>query len=398
MRILMVAPRLPHPPVGGDRLRLNALLRHLAQRHEVHLFALAEGRESLDTARRELSQLAATVRLFPLPRLARLARCAAAAGASRLPLQVHYFHSERMARALRVLPRDHHDVCLASLVRTAPYVLDLEQPSVVDVQDAISLNYRRALPHVDRRTRWLYRTEIPRLERLEADVVRRAAGITMVSPVDLADLRRRTDGGRFALAGNGVDLDRFAPGGEPRPDRMLFLGNLRTVANRDMASRLAHEVLPRVRRSRPRAELRLVGIEAGAAVQRLDDERGVQVTGPVDDPAAALRRAWLTACPMRLGAGVPNKVIESMACGTPAVVTPMAAAALDLAQGEGVLIADGGADSFAGACARLLGDPGLRAGLSARAREIAEDRFRWRDALAPLEQLLHEVAENPGRP
>ena len=82
MRILMVAPRLPHPPVGGDRLRLNALLRHLAQRHEVHLFALAEGRESLDTARRELSQLAATVRLFPLPRLARLARCAAAAGAS----------------------------------------------------------------------------------------------------------------------------------------------------------------------------------------------------------------------------------------------------------------------------------------------------------------------------
>jgi glycosyltransferase involved in cell wall biosynthesis len=392
----MVAPRLPYPPVGGDRLRLHALLRHLSRRHEVHLFALADGGESLDAARQELSRLAATVRLFPQPRLARLARCAAALGASRLPLQVHYFHSERMARALRSLPRGHHDVSLASLVRTAPYVLALEQPAVVDVQDAISLNYRRALPHVDRRTRWLYRTEIPRLERLEADVVRRAAGITMVSPVDLADLRRRTAGGRFALAGNGVDLERFSPGGEPGPDRMLFLGNLRTVANRDMASRLAREVLPRVRRDRPAAELRLVGIEAGADIRRLADVRGVHVTGPVDDPAAALRRAWLTACPMRLGAGVPNKVIESLACGTPAVVTPMAAAALGLEDGEGVLIADGAAGPFADACTRLLGDGALRAELSARGRAIAERRFRWQDTLAPLEQLLEEAVENPG--
>ncbi len=390
----MLAPRLPHPPVGGDRLRLHAILRHLARRHEVHLFALTEGGRP-DEARRELSRRAASVHLFPVRRVARLARCAAAAGASRLPLQVHYFHSGRMARALRDLPRDHHDVVLASLVRTAPYALALEGPAVVDVQDAISLNYRRALPHVDRRTRWLYRTEIPRIERLEAQVVRRAAGVSMVSPVDMADLRRRSPGGRWALAGNGVDLDRFSPGDSPLPGRILFLGNLRTVANRDMVHRLAGDVLPRLAAICPDARLRIVGIEAPRALRRLGEAPAVDWVGAVDDPVPEIRRAWLTACPMRLGAGVPNKVIESLACGTPAVITPMAAAALDLSDGDGVVIAEG-SGPFADACARLLVDPARRAELSAAARRVAERRFRWSDALAPLERLLEEVVENPG--
>jgi len=136
----------------------------------------------------------------------------------------------------------------------------------------------------------------------------------------------------------------------------------------------------------------VVGVEAGPAVRRLDDGDAVRVIGSVEDPAEPLRAAWVTACPMRLGAGVANKVLESLSCGTPVVLTPMAADALGLADGEGVRIAEG-TDGLTRALVEILTDENLRADLSLRAREIALERFDWADALAPLEQLLIEVAE-----
>lgn len=393
LRILMLAPRVPYPPVGGDRLRLFEILRSLARRHRITLVAMAEPGECTDEVREVLGREVEAVHLFPISRAERIARCSAGLVASRLPLQVHYFSSRAGMAALRRLAAEA-DVVLASLIRTAPYALASGRPTVVDVQDSISLNYRRALPMVDRPTRVLYRLELPRVERYERVVAEAADGISLVSPVDLADLRLRARPKRAVLAGNGVHTDRFSPGADPAPtaDRVVFLGNLRTVANRDMAARLASEILPGVRRRRPRAELHVVGVEAGPSVRRLDDGNSVRVVGPVDDPAEPLREAWVTACPMRLGAGVANKVLESLSCGTPVVLTPMAADALGLADGDGVRIARG-TDGLVQALVDVLSDADLRARLSARARQVAVERFDWADALAPLEDLLIEVAE-----
>ena len=389
----MLTPRVPYPPVGGDRLRLYEIFRALSRRHRLTLVALAEPGEDTVAAREALARRAESVHIYPVPRLERIARCAAGLLASRLPLQVHYFNCRTLMGDLAGLALDA-DVVLASLIRTAPFALASGRPTVVDVQDSISLNYRRSLPMVDRRTRVLYRLELPRLERYEREVAEAADGISLVSPVDLADLSVRARPRRAVLAGNGVRADHFSPddGVPPAADRILFLGNLRTVANRDMAVRLAGEILPGVREQRPGAQLHVVGVEAGPAVRRLDDGDAVRVIGSVEDPAEPLRAAWVTACPMRLGAGVANKVLESLSCGTPVVLTPMAADALGLADGEGVRIAEG-TDGLTRALVEILTDENLRADLSLRAREIALERFDWADALAPLEQLLIEVAE-----
>lgn len=389
MRLLFVTPRPPAPPVGGDRLRLSHLLRWFATRHEVTLMCPAM--DAADEAwARSLKDRVARVEVFRLPRAKRAARVALGAAFGSRPLQLHYFHARPLLRALRRERRETFDVAVGSLIRTAGYLLDGPWPTLIDVQDMISMNYRRALPHLSARQRALYRLELPRLERYEDEVLRRATAATLISPLDLAEARARVPRARLELLGNGVDADGFQrPAAHPRhPGRIVFLGNLRTLSNRDMVGHLARDVMPLV--DHRDAQLRVVGTSCPPAVASLDDGRRVVVVGEVDDPRPHLWGAWITVCPLRFGAGVANKVLESLAAGTPAVVTPLAARALGLADGEGVVIADG-AVSLAAACDELLGDEKRRDTLAAAGVAVIRERFGWERALSPLEGLLEEL-------
>ncbi len=391
MRVLMVTPRSPFPPQGGDRLRLFHILRTLSQRHEVTLFTLVATREQERTALAHRS-MAARIRTFFHPSYRSYGRAVAGLAQPSLPLQASYFRCRALGRALRQIPPGEFDVALGSLIRTAPYLLEMPLPVVIDVQDSISMNYRRAMPHLPWRQRLLYRLEQPRVQRYETEVVSRAAGATMISPVDLEDVQQRVPAARLVLAPNGVDGDAFCPGGEAvAPQSIVFLGNLRTVANRDMACRSVMKIMPRVRRQRPTAALRIVGINAPADLRALDGVHGATLVGAVDHPVDELRRATLTLCPMRFGAGIQNKILESLAVGTPVVASAMAAAPLGLASGRGVLVADSDEEQ-ADACLRLMADPELRARVGRAGRREVEERFGWEACLAPLEALLQEIA------
>jgi polysaccharide biosynthesis protein PslH len=389
VRLLFVTPRPPAPPVGGDRLRLDRLLRWLAARHHVTLMCLAA--DAADEAwARSVAGLVERVEAFRVPRAVRFTRTALGAAFDSQPLQAHYFHSPSLLRALRRERRDAFDVAVGSLVRTAGYLLDAPWPALIDVQDMISTNYRRALPHLPVHQRALYRVELPRLERYEDAVLRRASAATLVSPPDLAEAAARAPGARLELVGNGVDADRFQrPVGQtPRPGRILFLGNLRTLSNRDMVEHLARDVMPHVRH--PGAQLRVVGTQCPPGIAALHDGRQTVVVGEVDDVRGHLWGAWITACPMRFGAGVANKILESLAAGTPAVVTPLAARALGLEDGEGVVIAED-TTSLASACDALLGDEARRVRLAAAGVAAVRERFDWERALSPLGGLLEEL-------
>lgn len=96
-------------------------------------------------------------------------------------------------------------------------------------------------------------------------------------------------------------------------------------------------------------------------------------TGFRDDVPALLRLADLSVLPST-GEGLPMSLIEAIALGTPVVATDVGDVRwLIETTGGGLCVPPGDADAFVEACARLLGDVELRAGMiEAGAGAVAE--------------------------
>jgi len=117
----------------------------------------------------------------------------------------------------------------------------------------------------------------------------------------------------------------------PWADRrgIAFIGNFRFAPNRDAAAFLVAEILPKVWRADPSIDCLLVGASMPEEIRKLAGPR-VRVLGYLADLADVFARVRLTVAPLRFGAGVKGKVLESLAAGVPCVMTPIAAEGLGL--------------------------------------------------------------------
>jgi glycosyltransferase involved in cell wall biosynthesis len=91
--------------------------------------------------------------------------------------------------------------------------------------------------------------------------------------------------------------------------------------------------------------------------------------------------------PLGIARGVQNKVLEALAMGKAAVVSPQALAGLRARPGEHLLSATGAAE-WVTAVDRLLGDAELRGRLGRAGRQYVEQYHRWDVCLEPLADLL----------
>jgi glycosyltransferase involved in cell wall biosynthesis len=87
--------------------------------------------------------------------------------------------------------------------------------------------------------------------------------------------------------------------------------------------------------------------------------------------------------------GIPNVLLEAMACGLPAVSTTVGGVAEVIAHGrDGLLAPPGDVGAIAGHLQTLLADPAARRRLGAAARRTVVARFDARDAAATLAGLV----------
>jgi glycosyltransferase involved in cell wall biosynthesis len=117
------------------------------------------------------------------------------------------------------------------------------------------------------------------------------------------------------------------------------------------------------------------------------------VTGTVDDLRPYLRRATVAAALVLYGAGIQNKVLEAMACGTAVVGSPQAAAALKIIPGREMLVVEG-AQAQAKALLQVLTNAGLMAQLATAGRAYVEAQHNWNKIAAQLEGIYQDRYED----
>jgi len=175
---------------------------------------------------------------------------------------------------------------------------------------------------------------------------------------------------------NGVDTRRFAPASpSERPPRIIFVGRLVPVKGLPV-------LLGAVRRLKehfPELALDLVGAgfseeELKQLVGELGLEAQVRFLGRIDDTEAALAAADIFVQPS-LSEGLPNSLLEAMACGLPCVVTNVGGMPQVVQDGvHGFVVEANRVEELALALERLLSDRALRLrmGQQGRAKMLRE--------------------------
>ena len=150
------------------------------------------------------------------------------------------------------------------------------------------------------------------------------------------------------------------------------------------------QILPRIWARRPETRLLVVGKDPGREILALANHPNIIVTGTVKDLPPYLQQATVAVAPIAYGAGIQNKVLEAMACGTPVVTTPQAVSALEVSSGEDVLVAQEPAD-FANAVLSLLDGPQVRRRLGEAGRMYVEKHHKWDSIAGQLTDIYNEI-------
>jgi len=365
MRILILTPRLPWPPIDGGRIAMARLAEGLVHGGaDVEILSLNPRKHrAAATASMPLQAIDIDTRIPSF--------------SMRIPFIVGRFVSSEFQNALRTtLGRFKPDVVQIESPFLLPYVDTVRNESDARiVLRSLNVEFRiwEGLARIERNPfrRIALRSIAASLRKYEVRHLDTTDAIVPISEDDADDFRRLGCTRPMHVAPCGVTVPD-ATGGTPIPKSVGFIGSLDFRPNQEAVEWIAGELWPRVVERVPDARLSIAGSSAPKWLRRR--MTNIDFRGRVDDATAFMNSTSVMIAPLFAGGGMRIKVLEAMALAKPIVATTLGAGGLHVEHGRDILISDDAA-SFADAVALLLRDPQTAARIGNAARETVRSRY-----------------------
>jgi len=371
MRILILTPRLPWPPIDGGRIAMARLAEGLVQAGADAEMLSLNPRKHRVTASAPIPTQAIDINT------SRIIAPALAAMTSDVPFIVSRFVSNDFRNALR-----------ATLRRFKPDVVQIESPFLLPYVDTVRSESNARVVLRSQNVEFRIWEGLARLERnpLRRIALRRIAAslrkyevrhldtsdaIVPISEDDADDFRRLGCTRPIHVVPCGVTVPEFTSD-SPIPNSVGFIGSLDFRPNQEAVAWIVGVLWPRVLNLIPSARLSIAGSSAPEWLRR--QMTGIDFRGTVDDASAFMNAMSVMMAPLFAGGGMRIKVLEAMALSKPIVATKLGAGGLDVEHGRDILIADD-AIAFADAVALLLRDAQMAARIGSAARETVRSRY-----------------------
>jgi glycosyltransferase involved in cell wall biosynthesis len=218
-----------------------------------------------------------------------------------------------------------------------------------------------------------------------------------ISPEDEIALRRIHKTAQTILVPNGINSRYFACNPEQPvtrdPNKIIFTGVMGYRPNEDAAIYFAENILPLIQEKHAEAEFWIVGARPTPAVKKLSKLKGVFVTGAVADIRPFLEESGVFVSPLRIGAGVKNKILSAWAMEIPVVATSISMAGL-FGVHERHYIGANSDQEIADSICNVIQNPKVAKLLTREARTLVRERYTWSEPGTILEdRLIHLEAE-----
>jgi glycosyltransferase involved in cell wall biosynthesis len=132
-------------------------------------------------------------------------------------------------------------------------------------------------------------------------------------------------------------------------------------------------------------------LENSSSQKKYDSSNSIHVTGFVEDPWYYVSRSLVVVAPIRIGAGIQNKVLEAMAIGKPVVATSKVLRGLNVAEENIHLLRADSAEQFADEISRLIDNPNLRTFIGKNGQLLVKKYFMWNNIETRLLNVISEA-------
>lgn len=396
MHVLVLTQVLPYPPDSGPKVKTWNVLKYLAARHEVTLVSFVRGDQSADVAR--LERVCRAVYTVPMERGAVPDGLAMVRSFfTRQPWMMIRDDRCAMRRLVdRLAAEQYFHVAHADQLNMAQYAQRVTGAfKVLDAHNALWLLYKRLWRTMSAGPRkWLLGRDWRLLKTYEGRLVREFDAVTAVIQNDKAALQEAAgEAVDIRVIPITVDTDEVAPvTRQPGASHILHIGTMYWPPNIDAVNWFVREVYPLIRQRRPDVQFDVVGSRPPDDLRVLNEAGlGINVTGYVEDPTPYRQQAAAMVVPLLAGGGMRVKILNALAEGIPVVSTTLGCEGIQVTPGRDILVGDT-PEEFAAQVLRVLNDPALGGRLSANGRRLMEERYDYRTACWPLDDVYARAA------
>lgn len=393
MKILFITSRLPYPPMGGDKVRTFNFIKHLSKNNSISLISFIES-EKESKYIDNLKVYCDSVEVILLKPFKSYLNCFFRL-LSLLPLQISYYYSFRMKKKIdEILSKEKFNGIYVHLLRMAHYAKDAKRVyKVLDLTDAISLSLRRSLRYRKPLAFIVYLLEWLRVKRYEKKIINSFDRCLLVSPVDKEIIETAFSAKNITVVSNGVDFDYFKPNGDNYdPRNIVFLGNMHSFPNQDAVFYFYKSILPLIKEEVPDVKFYIVGINCSNKIKKLNKDKNIVVVSGVEDVRPYLMNSAVLVCPIRVGAGIQNKILEATALGVPVVTSSVGFEGLCARKDKDIIVADK-PEEFAQKVKEIMKRRDYRQEIAQNGRKFIIQNYSWQKEGQKLESIFQDSSD-----
>ena len=393
MRLLFVTYRFPAYSGDAASNTVFNLVKYFSREHEVSLVGLAPTPISPE-ARVQLDHYCRRIEVIAWPKW-RGALSAALGLFSAEPLQMWYFRSRALAgKVKQVIAEERIEMAYGYHLRSGQFLADVNSiPRVIAIQPAQILHFGRRYKLTRNPVmRAIYGMEYRRLIGYEVGLAQKFNSCLLISEKDRDAIDPDHLLHNVFYNPHGTDVDSFAPPAdvEREESSLVFCGAMYMDTNFDAVLHFYRSILPLIWAKRPATRFTIVGKRPPQSVLKLAEDPRISVTGFVDDVRPYLWKATVGVNPIRMAAGLQNKLLEGLAAGLPMVISAEANEGIHAPEGKAVKIGRT-SQEFATHVLALLDNQAEAKALAAEGLAYVQSRWSWEHNFRSLEEHLETL-------
>lgn len=288
-------------------------------------------------------------------------------------------------KIFELLNKQKYDYIICDYTQNSTFIIDIEKfnlscKTILVEQDVSYLSYIRKYKKTKNiLLKFLYYYEYKRLEKYELEMIKKFDYVITLNEKD----QKLLNNNNVKVITPYINKFKFKKENHSTFN-IMFWGAMNRKENEDAVLYFMKKIWPKVDKSE--CKVYIIGANPSKKIKSLASQN-VIVTGFIDDPIEFFKIMDLSIVPLRLGAGIKIKVLESLAAKIPVVTTSIGAEGINLTNKENALITDS-PDEFASYINLLKNNKDLYNKIRNNGYSLILNNYNMENNIKVLKQML----------